>query len=164
MNDLTSSITRSLGFITLLAITAPAGAEGGSMISTPHLEHGPHHLSLLLAGTDVSSEDPAFTIGGDYEYRLNDLIGVGAVIEHAFGELEATSVLAVVDIHIFRGLALQVGPGYEFSEKHDVFIGRVGALYEFEFGQYTLSPQLHYDIHDGVENAVVFGLAIGTYF
>ena len=49
----------------------------------------------------------------DYEYKLSPLIGLGAVIEHAYGGLDATTLLAVADIHIYEGFTMQVGPGFE---------------------------------------------------
>ena len=128
-----------------------------------------HHLSILTAGTNVPSEDyTAFTLGIDYEYRLNRRLGVGFVAEHAFGNIDATSLLAVADIHLWRGLTLQVGPGVEFvdeGEENETFaLARIGTLYEFEIGEsYTLSPQFHYDISSGAD-AIVFGVAFGRAF
>ena len=45
-----------------------------------------------------------------------------------------------------------------------IAVARVGVLYEFEFDKFTLSPQLHWDYHDGHDNAVVAGLAFGFAF
>ena len=128
--------------------------------------HGPHHLSVFFGVTEIDEEelDTAFTLGLDYEYRVSRLLGVGAVTEHAFGALDATSVLAVVDVHIVQGFALQVGTGVEFSSEDDVAIGRVGGLYETAFGAYTVAPQIHDDIHDKHKDALVFGLALGRAF
>ncbi|MEL6258644.1 MAG: hypothetical protein AAFQ67_06290 [Pseudomonadota bacterium] len=135
-----------------------------AQVDVHHDEERPHHASLLVAGTTIPSEDEtAFTIGGDYEYRLNTLLGVGAVAEHAFGEIDATTLLAVADIHVWRGLAVQVGPGVEIIDGDIHAAGRIGALYELEIGEgVTLAPQLHYDISE--ENGVVFGVAFGRAF
>jgi hypothetical protein len=100
----------------------------------------------------------------DYEYRVNDLLGLGAVVEYAGGEIDAWSFLAVADIHLYKGLIAQVGPGFETTSEEDVFITRFGMLYEFEYEHLTISPQLHYDIHDGAEDGIVFGLAFGFAF
>ncbi|WP_230279951.1 hypothetical protein [Croceicoccus sp. Ery15] len=126
---------------------------------------GPHHLSLVIGGTHVDQADEtAFTLGVDYEYRISELLGVGFVAEHAFGELDSTTLIAAADIHLFEGLAVQVGPGVEFAEGEEFLMGRLGAVYEFELGNgMTLSPQLHYDFSEG-EDAVVFGAAIGRAF
>lgn len=137
-------------------------AESGSELK--HAVHGPHHLSVLVADTHVSGEGDNFTIGIDYEYRLSKLLGVGAVVERAFGELDATTVLAVADIHLQHGLIVQVGPGFERRHDENVFVARIGMLYEFELDNLTLSPQLHWDYHDGEANAIVAGLALGFSF
>ena len=129
-----------------------------------HEEH-PHHLSLLTGATYVDEEgETAITFGVDYEYRVNELIGLGFVAEHAFGKVDATTLLAVADIHLSEGLAIQVGPGVEFAEDEEFFIGRLGALYEFELGEkLTFSPQLHYDFSEGPD-AIVFAIAVGQLF
>ncbi|MFK7958447.1 MAG: hypothetical protein AB8B96_20315 [Lysobacterales bacterium] len=129
-----------------------------------HVPHGPHHLSVLIADTHVSEEGDNFTVGVDYEYRVSPLLGIGAVVEYAFGELEATTVLAVADVHLNNGIIVQVGPGFENRHSDNVFVARIGMLYEFEMGNLTLSPQLHWDYHNGEANAVVAGVALGFAF
>ena len=99
-------------------------------------------------------------MGLDYEYRLNQLIGVGAVVERAKGNVDATTVLAVVDIHLWKGLAVQVGPGFERVGGTTHFAGRLGLLYELELPSgFTISPQFHFDRSE--ENSKVIGIACG---
>ena len=142
-------------------ISGPVFANEAQPVHETH----PHHLSLLSAGTYVDGEDEtAITFGIDYEYRVSELIGLGVVAERALGELDATTVLAVADIHLWKGLAIQVGPGVEFAEGEEFLIGRLGALYEFEIGnKFTVSPQAHYDASEG-KDAIVFGIAVGRAF
>ena len=85
-------------------------------------------------------------------------------MEYAFGELDATTVLAFADLHLNNGVIMQLGPGLENRHSENVFVARVGMLYEFEMGNFTISPQLHWDYHDGEENAIVAGLAFGFAF
>ncbi|MEO0881293.1 MAG: hypothetical protein AAFY34_01055 [Pseudomonadota bacterium] len=140
-----------------------------SQIDVEFDEDNRQHVSLVLGGTSIpSADETAFTIGIDYEYRLNRLIGVGAVVEHAVGDIDATTLLAVADIHIWKGLAIQAGPGVEFADEGETTetfaIGRIGALYEVEIEErFTIAPQVHYDISSGPD-AVVFGLALGVAF
>ena len=126
--------------------------------------HGPYHLSAVLADTHVDGEGNNPTIGIDFEYRMNRLLGLGAVVEQAWGELHASTLLAVADIHLHEGWVIQVGPGFEHREGEDVFVSRAGLLYEFEWQNFTLSPQLHWDYHQHEENAVVAGFALGFSF
>lgn len=146
----------------VLAVSAAASAE------EPLWETHPNHFSVVLAATDDGPET-AFTVGGDYEHRVNGFLGIGGVVERAFGEIDATTLLAVADLHLWRGLAVQTGPGVELVDSRgeeraeEEFVYRIGALYEFEFGHATFSPQVHYDVTTG-EDAVVFGGALGYYF
>ncbi|GJM13424.1 MAG: hypothetical protein DHS20C12_18270 [Pseudohongiella sp.] len=124
----------------------------------------PYHLSVVLADTIIDGEGDNATIGVDVEYRMNQLLGLGAVFEHAWGQLDATTVLAVADVHLTDGWVMQLGPGFEHRHSEEVFVSRVGLLYEFEWDHYTFSPQLHWDYHDGEENALVAGFAVGLSF
>lgn len=128
-----------------------------------HMPHGPHHISLFQGGTSIDGDGLAYTIGIDYEYRVSELLGLGVVAEYAFGDIDATTLLAVADIHIYRGLIMQIGPGVELGSS-DHFVTRVGALYELEWGPFTLSPQFHVDFTEGAEDALVFGIAVGRAF
>ena len=147
-----------------LIIAQTAKSQENPHHSGESFVHGRNHLSLFLGGTDIDGEEQGFTAGLDYEYRISDLLGLGTVVEYAGGEVDAWSFLAVADIHLYKGLIAQVGPGLETTSEEDVFITRFGMLYEFEYEHLTVSPQLHYDIHDGAEDGIVFGLAFGFAF
>ena len=122
----------------------------------------PHHLSVLMASTFEDGEE-APTLGVDYEYRVNDFLGVGGVAEYAFGDIEATTLLLVADLHLTNQFIVQTGPGVEFIDDEELAVYRVGVLYEFERDGFTVSPQLHYDITSD-ENAVILGIALGFAF
>ncbi len=149
-----------MGLLLAAALTYPSAAQeaegAGSM---------PHHLSVVIGGTHIpDADETAFTLGLDYEYRLNRTLGLGVVAEQAFGPIDSTTLLAVADIHITEGLAIQTGPGVEFLDGESFFVTRIGAVYEVEVGEaFTLSPQVHYDISTG-EDAIVFAFAIGRAF
>lgn len=63
-----------------------------------------------------------------------------------------------------NGLIMQAGPGFEHKGNEDIFVARVGVLYEFEIDHFTLSPQLHWDYHDGEANTTIAGVAFGFSF
>ncbi len=143
-----------------------AGTLHGQTISVaePYGFEAPHHVSIFLGDTHIDGEGNNATIGLDYEYRVSELLGLGVVVERAGGEIDATTALAVADIHFASGLIMQVGPGFENHDSEQIFVARVGVLYEFEFGRFTLSPQLHWDYHAEGESALVAGLAFGFGF
>lgn len=122
----------------------------------------PHHVSVLFAGT-AEDEEAAPSIGLDYEYRVDRFLGIGGVAEYAFEEIDATTLLGVADLHWTDQFIVQTGPGVEFIHDRSKFVYRIGVLYEWERGGYTVSPQLHYDATGG-DDAVVFGIAVGVGF
>jgi len=129
-----------------------------------HWQTSPHHISALTGTTYTDEHGHAFTFGIDYEYRINDFLGVGIVAEYAFEDLDAYTYLLVADLHITPKFIAQVGPGVEFHGGDKIAVGRLGLLYEFEINNFTLSPQLHYDYHHDHEDAVVAGIAVGFSF
>lgn len=147
-----------------LFVPSVLAEQSESHAAKEYAVHGPNHLSVLLADTHVNGEGNSATVGIDYEYRVSHLLGLGAVLERAYGELNATTVLAVADIHMDNGLIVQVGPGFERASGDYVFVSRLGMLYEFELAHFTLSPQLHWDYHDSEPNAIVAGVALGFSF
>lgn len=156
-----------------LCLSAPAMAEEkGQEHEEEMWREFPNHLSLLLAGSFAHGEaedEEAETLGIDYEYRVNERLGLGIVAERAFDPVDSTTLLAVADLHVWRGFAIQAGPGVEMidgregEEDEDEFIVRLGALYEFEKGRFTVSPQLHLDKASDAETWV-FGVALGYGF
>lgn len=144
--------------IFLSATSANAEAEHGS--------HGKkNHASIFIGGTNVPEEDhSAFTIGIDLEHELTHRFGVGLVAEHAFDPIDATSLFAVLDIHLGGGFVLQTGPGLEWVDDETYAAGRVGLFYELEIqDDLIVAPTVSYDISEG-EDSIVFGVAIGTKF
>ena len=129
-----------------------------------HWQDTPHHLSALLGITYTRTWGNAFTVGVDYEYRVNDFLGVGVVAEYAGEDFDAYTLILVADLHITNSAIVQIGPGVEFHGSHKMEVVRVGALYEMEMSGFTFSPQLHYDYHRNHKSALVAGFAIGFSF
>jgi hypothetical protein len=150
-------------FVSRLLVVGIAFGASAAWGEEPHWQEHPHHLALVVAGT-TDEEETAFTLGVDYEYRLAQLVGLGAVVEYAFEDIDALTLIGVADVHVWRGFAIQTGPGVEFIDgESPEFVYRIGGLYEFEFEGFTLSPQVHYDATTG-EDAVVYGISFGFGF
>jgi len=124
-----------------------------------------HHLSLLLAQSDVLDEhEDGFTLGVDYEYALTPRLGAGFVLERAYGDVDASSLFAVLDIHLTEQLVAQIGPGYEWKDdKENTGVFRLGTYYEIELGDITLAPTISYDMGED-ENTFVYGVLLGKKF
>jgi len=157
----------SLDAALALAMLIPCfSANAETMDAKGHGEkhHGPHHLSVLSAGTHVRGHGDYTTLGIDYEYRISPSFGLGVVLERAFDGLDATTALAVTNFHLNDRWVMQLGSGYEHSHGDNIFAARVGVLYSFEFEGFTLAPQLHWNYLDAHDNAVVAGIALGFSF
>ena len=142
-----------------------ATLASGTVMAEEHESFAmPFHISVLQADTIVKGKGGNATLGIDMEYRLNSRLGLGAVIEYAWGELDATTVLAVADIHLGEGWVMQIGPGIEYSHGEEIVVSRLGLIYEFELNHYTFAPQVHWDYHDGEKNSVVAGFSVGFSF
>ncbi|MDC0302536.1 hypothetical protein OAL23_00065 [bacterium] len=125
----------------------------------------PHHLSFLPAWTFSEDGEGAFTVGIDYEYRVDSFWGIGGVLEYAFEPFDTTTILAVADLHIHKGLVIQTGPGFVVEEEKELLTYRIGLLYEFELpNNLSFSPQVHYDIIDEVEDEWIVAFAFGWSF
>ena len=152
-------------YLATVLLGASVYASGvGAKGNAHHWQSTPHHLSALVGTTYTKECGNAFTLGIDYEYRLNNFLGVGFVAEYAYEDLVAYTYLLVADLHITNHFIAQIGPGLEFHGSHKMEVARLGLLYEFEMAGFTVSPQLHYDYHQNHKSAVVAGLAIGMSF
>lgn len=168
----------SLMVLTLLAGSASAFAGyesdqdlkifptgSGESEETELWQTHPHHLSFLPAWTFAEDGENAFTIGLDYEYRVNSFWGLGGVLEYAFEPLDTTTILAVADLHLTNSFIIQTGPGFVFEDGEELLTYRIGVLYEFELpNNLSFSPQVHYDIIDEVDNEWITALAFGWSF
>lgn len=147
-----------------LAVATAVGCASTAEEAEGDWREEPHHLSLFT-GSTMERDESALATGVDYEYRVSDFLGVGAVVERTAGDIDALLVLAAFDLHVTNSFVIQTGPGIDFidDEEHE-FVYRLGMLYEWELGDgYTLSPQVHYDWSSD-EDAYVVGLAVGRAF
>lgn len=121
-----------------------------------------HRLSVFLGNTHEEGEDE-FTIGIDYERRLNASWGIGGLIDHAGGKFDTTVLAVPVFFHLDRHWRLLVAPGVEIHSGDSEFLVRAGIGYEFEVYEWTVSPEFSVDRVDG-EYIQVFGLSVGRGF
>lgn len=178
-------IAMSIGFIGLGAsgsVLASEEANEGHPEMFGH-HHPDHALGVFLGGT-TTEESSEFTFGLEYEYRLTKHIGIGIVGEHtpdaaAFTQ-GATTALALVHLHPYRGLSLiagigaEIGHGSELEEELEFEEGvarrrivgvepeaeivyRLGVAYDVHLSKtFSIAPSVNVDFVNGEEN-VVFG-------
>ena len=116
-------------------------------------------------GGEVIIEDQqAFTLGLDYEYRLNRRWGVGALIDYAGKDTRSLVVAIPLVLHPTGRLKIFVAPGVEDKKDHDAeFLVRAGLMYDFEVGGFTIAPAFNVDFV-GDEEVLVYGVNVGKGF
>ncbi len=122
----------------------------------------PNHVSLLIGNTRDEGED-SFTVGLDYERRRSDLLGLGGLVEHSGGHLDATLAAFSVYFHPWRGWILEAAPGIERRDGKYNALLRLGVKYEFEIRRITIMPEIDADMVEG-NIATTFGVSIGMKF
>ncbi len=119
--------------------------------------HQGHFGELFLGNTHEDGED-GFSFGLIYEYRWNELFGVGGFWEYAAGDFDKWSVGLPLFIHPYKGFRFVVAPGLDHKDSENEFLFRTGIAYEFEFGSWAIAPEFNVDFVDG-EEALVYGLS-----
>ena len=139
-----------------LSILAPAA--GGA-------EEDRHGISLFIGGVTETGDDgtSGFALGGEYEDRFHERLGIGALVELATGEVRDVVVLAPLIFHPLGGLALVAAPGAEIDEGEAEFAFRLGIGYEIPAGPFSIAPEFNADIVEG-DWTYVYGLSFGIAF
>lgn len=130
-----------------------------------HVDHDfhPNVLGIFLGATGENRRDADFTVGIEYERRINESFGVGAVVERAFGDHDFWVMVIPFAYHT-GAWKWYVAPGMENKDRHsNEFLVRVGLEYVFEVGKYELSPQIDVDFVDG-EQVYVMGIVFARGF
>jgi hypothetical protein len=124
-----------------------------------------HHFPGIFFGYTNASDETHFTYGLEYEYKLNQSWGLGAVYEkiddahHGDG---VTVSVAVLFYHPLNNVRFGLGAGKEKiggDHPHTEDLYRLTASYEYHIGNFGLEPTLAVDFIDG-EKAYVFGVAL----
>ncbi|MBI4890744.1 MAG: hypothetical protein HY821_08985 [Acidobacteria bacterium] len=141
-------------------------------------EYHRHHFGILMAGSH-NTEKNGFTPGADYEFRFLRHLGVMATYEHVGGGFREDLLALTAAVHPWKGLELQIGPGWERETgKHEATaqegsstesggrraLLRLGVGYDWEIGKHmTIGPDFAFDFLHG-EKVFVYGVTIGFGF
>jgi hypothetical protein len=152
-----------ISLIVALAFSLPVIAD------EPHegAEHSfhRHHMALFIGNTQEGDEN-GVSFGADYEYRVNQIFGIGGIVEYAGGEFEHWLGLVSMFIHPYGDWRIIMAPGVEFIKGEDEgdFVFRTGIGYQFHFGErYTIAPEFNVDFGEH-ETLFVYGISIGLGF
>ena len=114
-------------------------------------------LAIFLGGS-TNKDASAFTIGADYQYRINKIFGVGALIDHAAGDLQSTIIGPALFLHV-SPFEFMVAPVIENSDDELSPVVRLGVGYEIELSVLSIVPSVFMDTERAGEITVVYGLS-----
>jgi hypothetical protein len=122
-----------------------------------HAEHHvPQHVLGVFIGDTTRDRRDGLTLGLEYEYRVSDLVGIGATVEHVAGDFDTDVVVLPVALHS-GPWKVYAGPGLEKSEEGEEPLLRIGAEYGFHMGDFEISPQVDLDF---VEDEALFVIGV----
>jgi len=127
-------------------------------------EYRPHSIAVFIGNTHDEGENN-FTIGVGYEYRINQLLGIGGLFESVRGEEREWLFLVPFIFHPYQGWLFTLAPGFERNRhtKENEFAFRVGAAYGFEIGRWAIVPEFNIDFV-GSREVPVFGVSFAYAF
>ena len=127
-------------------------------------EHDHEHRNevAVFFGLTDEGRDEGFAIGIEYERRLNESFGVGALAERTWRGTDFWVYAIPLTLHVNRWKFL-VAAGVEKSDGHTENLVRLAGGYECEVGTAAVTPILAFDSVDG-QLIYVVGVSIGFGF
>ena len=160
--------TATLLYLVLFSLATAMPGEARADDPQSNEEREPHHgaeKNVIAGFVGVAFEgtrDEGLALGIEYERRLNQTWGIGALAEHTFGDLDTWVFAVPVAVH--NGpWKFYAAPGIEDGEHGSEALVRLGVEYGFHLGRWEVSPQFDVDFVDGEEIYVV-GFTFGWGF
>jgi hypothetical protein len=121
---------------------------------------------ILFVGYAQSDDEGGGSVGFEYEYKINSLLGVGGMVEYAGGELDSWLIGVPIFIHPLERLYFLMAPAAEIEDGDNNFVFRIGAGYDFEiYPDWAIAPELNLDLNRKDEDlTVTFGIALSYEF
>ena len=160
-----NGILTPLGCCALLFLALGFECRAAEEETPEWAEEGRNTLALYLGGAH-SGGDNGFSVGLDYERRLNRRFGVGGVAEVTAGDFRAGIIALPLSWHPSKNLKLLVAPGVEVTpEDHSgELLVRLGGEYGFALGKgFEVAPALVFDF-TREETTVVYGVNLARRF
>jgi len=150
-------------FIFLFLVAVPPGVMATESEQEEHGEIFHQHRLELFVGNSREDHKDGVSAGLAYEYRLNQIIGIGGLVEYAGGDFEEWIGAIPIFVHPYQGLRFLLAPGVVFEEHETIFLFRTGLAYEFEIERLSITPEFNIDFVDG-EEVLVYGVSFGYGF
>lgn len=133
--------------------------------------HHKNHFAVFVGTTEAEEHhgekaDPDFTFGVDYERRINDWFGAGALLDIVIEGKREFLVGPLFILHAGKSAKFFAAPCYQkVSETgHYGLVFRTGFSWDFHLGRkYTIFPAVYYDFAEE-QNFLVLGVGFGLGF
>lgn len=126
-------------------------------------ESGHRHAVGVFLGDTLDDGSHGFTLGLDYEYRLNRWVGLGGMMDFVFSSDRDYVVGVPVLLHATRRLTFELAAGLERARGDSNALVRLGVMYGIPLGAVELVPSFALDFVDS-DTVYVFGAAFAWKF
>ena len=147
---------------------AGEGQEGSEAHGEEH--HHKNHVAVFIGSTEAEEHhgekgDRDFTLGADYERRLNKWFGAGAMVDFVVEGQREYLAGPLFILHAGGHAKIFAAPCYQKVREGDEngFVFRTGFAWDFFFGKYSVYPAIYYDFAEG-QDFLVFGVGFGMGF
>lgn len=154
--------------IAMFMAWSPASAAEEAHEDTAHTFHR-HHASLFIGNTQNDGNKHGLSVAMNYEYCINQWLGLGGLVEYAAGDFEHLLIAIPLFIHPYGNWHLVLAAGTEIhngeeNKREGDWLIRTGLGYRFHFGEkYSISPEFNVDVSEH-ETLFVYGVSIGLGF
>lgn len=148
------------GLLLLCALCWPAAGQAGEEAEKHENGHA-NEVAVFFGFTD-EGRDEGFALGVEYERRLNESYGVGALAERTWRGRDFWVYAIPLTLHVERWKFVVAG-GVERGDGNTEGLLRLAAGYEFEVGTAAVTPTLAVDSVDG-ELIYIVGASVGFGF
>ena len=159
------TLAATLSLLVLLApATAPAEDEAGAGHDPAHGHHD-NAIGFFLgfATEEAGSRENGLALGVEYERRLNRQFGIGAIVEHTYGDLDVW-VYAVSFAYHTGSWRLYAAPGIEDTHHGSEGMLRLGVEYGIPVGGWEIAPQFDIDFVEREAEVLVIGVTFARGF
>ena len=130
--------------------------------SPSHAEVDGHRLGIGVGIAQVKDSDAFFTVGGEYEYRMDSHFGLGTSFNYIFSN--PNLVYVAVPQGYFHPLAgdwyINAAPLFQFGGGMGTHVGaRIGTRMPLNLGALSIIPQVNVDFINGGRN-LLFGVGL----
>jgi len=137
--------------------SVPGHAEDDE--SAEHGKEAKNEIAVFVGLTHEGRRDNSAALGLEYERRLNEKFGVGALAEFTAGDADFWVYAIPLTLHVKRWKFV-LAPGVEYNDGHTEKLIRLGTGYEFEPGSMKITPTFAVDFVGG-DAVIIAGVTFG---